>query len=255
MVEKEVDIRKRILRDFNKKEEDFSTLREYNDYLEEVENIIYNLSNNIDVMETNKKIEQYKKDNREQIMKSKTKMGRSENELQEMLELEKQREDERKLELVREEMEIKKKKIRDKEALIDELMFSEGNAKSIVETFATTFQSTKEKTKTPPIQRATQFSTGIKFSNQGAQGFLPIPKLEEGPTFKYNPIIQEIDGPSPPTSREINSRGYINHIRGENQIEKAGGFRSSIACLRALQEAMAGLYHNPFQHQVEPMNL
>ncbi|KAL3288417.1 hypothetical protein HHI36_002863 [Cryptolaemus montrouzieri] len=54
-VEKEVDIRKRVLRDFNKKEEDFNSLREYNDYLEEVETIIYNLCNNIDVTETNKK--------------------------------------------------------------------------------------------------------------------------------------------------------------------------------------------------------
>jgi len=77
MVEKEVNIRKRILRDFNKKEEDFPTLREYNDYLEEIETIIYNLANNIDVIEMNKKIEQYKKDNREQIAKSKSKLDRT----------------------------------------------------------------------------------------------------------------------------------------------------------------------------------
>ncbi|KAG8236334.1 hypothetical protein J437_LFUL010468, partial [Ladona fulva] len=33
-VEKEVDIRKRILKDFNKRQEDFGTLQEFNDYLE-----------------------------------------------------------------------------------------------------------------------------------------------------------------------------------------------------------------------------
>ena len=39
LVEREVDLRKRIARTFNKTEEDFPTLKDYNDYLEEVENI------------------------------------------------------------------------------------------------------------------------------------------------------------------------------------------------------------------------
>lgn len=77
MVEKEIDIRKRVLKDFNKKEDDFPTLREYNDYLEEIETIIYNLTNNIDIVTTNKRIEQYKKDNKELIMKNKVKIGKS----------------------------------------------------------------------------------------------------------------------------------------------------------------------------------
>lgn len=76
MVEKEIDIRKRVLKDFNKKEEDFATLREYNDYLEEIETIIFNLVNNKDVVGTNKRIEQYKKDNKEIIMKNKAKIGK-----------------------------------------------------------------------------------------------------------------------------------------------------------------------------------
>lgn len=74
-VEKEVDIRKRLLKDYNKKEEDFSTLKEYNDYLEEIETIVYNLTNNIDIVGTNKKIEQYKRDNKDIIMKNKTRAG------------------------------------------------------------------------------------------------------------------------------------------------------------------------------------
>lgn len=73
-VEKEVDIRRRVLRDFNKKEEDFASLREYNDYLEEVETIIFNLVNNIDQLETNKKIEKFKKENRELILKNKARV-------------------------------------------------------------------------------------------------------------------------------------------------------------------------------------
>lgn len=252
MVEKEVNIRKRILRDYNKREEDFATLNEYNDYLEEIETIIYNLANNIDVMETNKRIEQYKRDNKDQIVKSKSKLGRSEYELEEMLELEKQKDDERRLELAREEAEAKKKKIREKEALIDELMFSEGNAKNIVKSFANAIQSSnKKEAKSGSQVRATQFSTGIKFGGQGNQSYLSVPKVEEGPLYAYSPIRQQIDGPSPPGWRELQSRGYVSHIRNESQTERAGGFKAHVACLRALQEAMSGLYHNPSQRQAD----
>ncbi|XP_072742809.1 CDK-activating kinase assembly factor MAT1 [Anoplolepis gracilipes] len=249
MVEKEVNIRKRILRDFNKKEEDFATLREYNDYLEEIETIIYNLANNIDVAETNKRVEQYKKDNKEQIAKSKSKLGRSEYELEEMIELEKLKEEEKRKEIVREEIETKKKKIREKEALIDELMFSDANAKNIIESFTFTKVQNKKETKAPV--KVTQFSTGIKFGNQGNQNYLSVPKIEEGPLYSYTPIRQQIEGPSPPGWREIQTRGYVSHVRSECDVDRAGGFKAHVACLRALQEAMAGLYHNPSQRQAE----
>ncbi|XP_017302034.1 CDK-activating kinase assembly factor MAT1 [Diaphorina citri] len=52
-VEKEVEIRKKLLKDYNKVEEDFNSLAEYNDYLEEIEEIVFNLCNNIDILETN----------------------------------------------------------------------------------------------------------------------------------------------------------------------------------------------------------
>ena len=254
MVEKEVDIRKRVLRDFNKKEEDFATLREYNNYLEEIETIIYNLANNIDVVETNKKIEQYKRENREQILKNKSKLSKKEVEIEELIELEKQREKEKMIELARLDKEIEKNKIREKEALIQELMFSEANAKNIVQTFASVIHASKEEKQTAvPVQKVTQFSSGIKFGNQGGNSFMPVPKVEEGPLYSYTKIKQDIEGPTPPDWRELQTDGYLKNIRAENALERAGGFKANIACLRALQEAMVGLYHNPLDKQNEAM--
>lgn len=238
-IEKEVDIRKRVLRDYNKKEEDFNSLREYNDYLEEIETIVYNLTNDIDIVNTNKKIEQHKRDNKEQILKNKNKMGRDEYELEELLELEKQHEELRRNEIKIEEIEAKKKKIREKEALIDELMFSSGNAKNIVETFAQTIKESKEESKVPV--KATQFSTGIQFGRQQTS-FIPIP-TDEGPLFTYKHPVLVADGPRPPNEEDVISRGYINHIKTESEQDRAGGFKSNIACMRALQDALAGLYH------------
>nr|CAH7744141.1 unnamed protein product [Callosobruchus chinensis] len=242
-VEKEVDIRKRVLRDFNKKEEDFATLKEYNDYLEEVESIIYNLTNNIDVVNTNKRIEQYKRDNKDQIMKNKGKLGRDEYELEEILELEKQLEEQRKKEIHMEEIETKKKKIQDKEALIDELMFSNSDAKNIIETFAQQAQQAKEESAKKLPQRATKFSTGIQIGRQSNTTFLPVP-IDEGPLYNYKPVSLSVDGPKPPATEEIFSRGFINHVRAETEQERAGGFKSIIACSRALQDAMSGLFHS-----------
>ncbi|VUZ43763.1 unnamed protein product [Hymenolepis diminuta] len=75
-VQKEVDIRKKVLVDFNKREEDFDTLEDYDAYLELVEDIIYKLCNDIDVDKTRKFIEQYKKDNKDIIKRNRTKLSK-----------------------------------------------------------------------------------------------------------------------------------------------------------------------------------
>lgn len=135
-VDKEVQIRKRILKDFNKKEDDFNSLAEYNDYLEMIEEIVFNLCNNIDIINTNKRIEQYKKENRDVILKNKTKLSKDEIELEELIEVEKEQTDQRKKELAMMEAENRKQKAKNKEDLIDSLMASYEDASAIVDKFA-----------------------------------------------------------------------------------------------------------------------
>ncbi|TYI50206.1 hypothetical protein E1A91_D12G085200v1 [Gossypium mustelinum] len=65
---KEMQIRRRISSIFNKREEDFPSLREYNDYLEEVEDMIFKLIEGIDVQAIEEKITNYQQENAEQIM-------------------------------------------------------------------------------------------------------------------------------------------------------------------------------------------
>lgn len=151
-VEKEVDIRRRILRDYNKKEEDFANVEDYNDYLEEIENIVFNLVNNVDLLNTNRKIEAYKKENRELIMKNKNRLGREEYELECELEREKAEDVARKQELANIELEAKKRKAKEKEALIDELMASYADAAAIVDGYAKKVEQVEEEAKVvPPV--------------------------------------------------------------------------------------------------------
>lgn len=155
-------------------EEDFATVEEYNDYLEEIEYIVFNLCNNIDLLNTNKKIEAYKKENRDIIMKNKNRLGREEYELEMELEREKLEEVHRRQELQSIEQvywakwktklwhghgnrtlfllqEMKKKKLKEKEALIDELMLSYDDAATIVDGYAKKVEQDREEAKIVPI--------------------------------------------------------------------------------------------------------
>ena len=100
-VDKEIEIRRRVLKDFNKTEEDFASLREFGDYQEMVEDIIYSLTNNIDVQETNRQIADYKEANKNFTGKNRQKQNR------EMLELEDILSEEKKLSLARKQLDLK----------------------------------------------------------------------------------------------------------------------------------------------------
>ena len=58
-VEREVDIRRRVAAVFNRREDEFETLRDWNDYLNEVEDITFNLINRIDVAATEERFKAY----------------------------------------------------------------------------------------------------------------------------------------------------------------------------------------------------
>jgi CDK-activating kinase assembly factor MAT1 len=69
-VEKECNIRKKVARCLNKREEDFENLRAYNDYLEQIEMIIFNLVNDVDVERTWNQLEMHRKENAGLIAKN-----------------------------------------------------------------------------------------------------------------------------------------------------------------------------------------
>ncbi|KAJ3269585.1 TFIIH/NER complex subunit [Terramyces sp. JEL0728] len=87
-VEKEVQIRKK-LSFINKRQEDFPSLRDYNDYLEETEEIIFNMINNVDIQETNERIERFRNENKELIERNKQKQLQEERLIQQRIQREK----------------------------------------------------------------------------------------------------------------------------------------------------------------------
>lgn len=66
-IEREIDTRRRLQKVFNKSEEDFDSLAAYNDYLEEVEMITFNLTQGVDVEATERKVRSYENANKASI--------------------------------------------------------------------------------------------------------------------------------------------------------------------------------------------
>lgn len=240
-IDVEVETRKRILQDFNKAEEDFDNLDDYNDYLVEIEDIIYNLIRNINVIETKERIEQYKKENKDIIMRNRMKLKREEQALDELIEEEKIHTQYKRDEVLRDEAEQRSKKLRVDAELIDSLACSNSDARDIVNTYAhikEEIPAPKPKPVAKPPINFTKFSTGVKF-NQSSISSIPI---KEGPLFKYEPVSHQLNGPSCPDISHLESLGYMKYIRPESSQELAGGFLIKTSCLHYIQECVSALY-------------
>lgn len=239
-IDVEVETRKRILQDYNKTEDDFDTLDEYNDYLLEIEDIIYNLVRNINLIETKERIEQYKRENKDIIMRNRMKFKREEQALDELIEEEKMHTQYKRDELLRDEVEQRNKKLRVDAELIDSLAHSNSDARDIINTYAHKKEEIpvlKPKANSKPSINFTKFSTGIKFN----QTSIAI-SIKEGPLFKYESVSHQLNGPLCPDISQLESLGYLKYVRRESNQELAGGFLIKTSCLHYVQECVSSLY-------------
>lgn len=131
-VEKEVAIRRRIAKEFNKRREDFTELRSYNDYLEEVEDITFNLINEIDVPQTEARIAAYRAENAALIEMNFQREEAYAQALKEQEEAEKRERELRALKLRREEEEEREEREKGKREIIDKLETSDKDAVKLV---------------------------------------------------------------------------------------------------------------------------
>ncbi|NWY45802.1 MAT1 factor, partial [Sylvia atricapilla] len=242
-VDKEVEIRKKVLKIYNKREEDFPTLDEYNDFLEEIEEIVFNLTNNVDLENTKKKMELYQKDNKEVIQKNKLKLTREQEELEEALEVERQESEQRRLFMQKEEQLQQMIKRKNKQALLDDLESSDLPASLLLAQHkdrSTQLEMQLEKPK--PVKPVT-FSTGIKMTNETCS-FCPPRSFQRWTSVAASMVVgKEGSGEPSPWVRSLSV--YLTHVRAATPQDLAGGYTSSLACHRALQDAFSGLFWHP----------
>ncbi|KAF5391905.1 hypothetical protein D9757_001743 [Collybiopsis confluens] len=243
-VEKEVAVRRRIAKEFNKRAEDFDDLRSYNDYLEEVENIAFNLINGIDVEATETRIKAYKAAN---AALTSLNLQREEAEalaLKEQEELERREREARAAQLAQQEQQERDERLREEQELINKLETSQKDAHKIV-----------AKSRSAAAKRSSARAASSN-ANSGLLGMAfgaDYAKLLKTRTNKVNNNVPD----EPHVPFQDNYYAYDDLFRllpgGYNDIfsdavrkdregiMRAGGYRVEEAWQRALLSAVAGL--------------
>uniref|UniRef100_A0A3Q2X5T3 CDK-activating kinase assembly factor MAT1 n=1 Tax=Haplochromis burtoni TaxID=8153 RepID=A0A3Q2X5T3_HAPBU len=228
-VDKEVEIRKKVLKIYNKRDFDFPSLREYNDYLEQVEDIVYNLTNNVDVENTKLRMEQYQRENRDVIQRNKAKLTREQEELEELLLQEQQSNEQRRLEVLQEEQRQLQAKRKNKQALLDELV-------RCTRCMAVCMCNDKSSDAISELHY-----DRCSMSDRQTVSLQPVTKIEDV-LYHYRPLQVETYGPPVPELEQLGRLGYLNHVRAAVTQDTAGGYTSGLACYRAIQDAFSGLF-------------
>jgi len=252
LVAKEIHIRKKLQKTFNLKEDDFPTLRAYNDYLEQVETFVLNLTNEIDVDETKQRVEQFQREHEDVIARNRTRRSKDDEWIQKMLYEE---ESHRRAQM--ESMNAAssggnensgttgRKGEEEMRALIAEFMSSDIPAEFIVndkkrQQYLAKMAAEQEKQKNDA-------SSGVRDRSKHHQidqkeQIVPLSAVNDGERFVYEPEKMELNGPPVPSMKELESLGYLKHMRPASLWQLAGGYHESLGCYRALLDAHCDLF-------------
>ncbi|OJA08851.1 hypothetical protein AZE42_10404 [Rhizopogon vesiculosus] len=232
-VEKEVAVRRRIAKEFNKRREDFPDLHTYNDYLEEVEDITFNLINDIDVPQTEARIAAHRTENAVLIELNLQREEQYAHALREQEELERQEKEQRALELRREvEIEREERETSQRE-IIDRLETSTKDAaKVIAKSRAEAMKRSSARTTTSTVLR----SSAQLLRARAAQSTV-IPDPPHIPLQDNWDSYEDLY-----TLKDQYDDMYSDAVRKDREgIMRAGGYRVEEAWDRALRCAVAGL--------------
>jgi len=218
---------------FNKRQEDFPDLRTYNDYLEEVEDITFNLINDIDVPETEARIARYKRENAALIELNVQREEHYAQYLKELEEADRQEREQRALELRRAEEEEREEREKERQELIDKLETSDKSAVKLV-----------ARARAEAQRRATARTASSAFASSSAgRGRGRAAQVATVPDVPHVPLQDDWYAYEDKVTLKDNYDDPISEaVRKDREgIMRAGGYFVEEAWERALRCAVAGL--------------
>ncbi|OAV89597.1 hypothetical protein, variant [Puccinia triticina 1-1 BBBD Race 1] len=236
---------------FNKRQEDFMTLDAYNNYLEEVEDITFNLINGVDVAETEAKIKQFQIENQELIAQNAVHEARQAELSKRQEEAVRKEREERKAELLRLEEEARREEEEIKRATIHSLETSNVSADKLVARQRAVAQkrATARALASDLATKATVAMPSLSglidpSSMEGADVNRPDIEGELGQWDDYSSMfdLKRLDANLQP--------GYIDHdsmrlVLADHALALVGGFEIESVWERQLRSAMMGLFVPP----------
>lgn len=240
-IEREVDIRKRVASIYNETQDDFETLKDYNKYLEMVEDIVFELMYGDNKQKAETDLAAYEKEHKVEILERQMRESQKNADLaqyQEAMDRMKQEKLKIQQQMEMEDAEYQKQQ---KQEMLDKLSNSNANSEEIINQ-ANNIMAKRSNTRKRQLQHINN-QLEQKFENQlpGAQ------KKQEGPKTPFTPFMGD---------REINKRydllkdldgqehlyydPFVNQL-ASNKEYLGSGWRLEAVFERALDEAFMGL--------------
>lgn len=243
-VEREVDVRKRVARTFNQREVDFDSLASFNNYLEEVEGIVFNLVNNVDAQETEAKLQSYEQANRSTILANSVRQKQDD----EQVELRTKYEKELKMQAIKLKRQVEQEEEQIKRdgqvQLIRELATSKGDAESIrikIQSSTLKRSSARRRELENEYSKAAQ-NSAFSFLGRRNRGGEDSPSSMVGGAGRtpFTPFVGDRQVQLLFDQREDYYDPSMESIRSDMQFI-GSGFRVDMAVKQSLSQAFFGL--------------
>ncbi|KAL4065351.1 CDK-activating kinase assembly factor MAT1-domain-containing protein [Scleroderma yunnanense] len=236
-VEKEVAVRRRIAKEFNKRREDFPDLRSYNDYLEEVEDITFNLINEINIPETEARIDAYRKENAALIELNVRRDEQYAQELRDQEEQDRLEREQRAMEARREQELEREEKEKGRREIIDRLETSSKDAAKVI----AKSRAEANKRAASRVAAATTAKSSAQLLRSRAAQSTAVPDVPHVPLqdnwYAYEDMYTRLDR---------YDDMYSEAVRQDREgIMRAGGYKVEEAWERALRSAVTALFLPP----------
>jgi CDK-activating kinase assembly factor MAT1 len=249
-VEREVDIRRRVAAVFNQVEDDFETLRDYNDYLQMVEDLTFDLVSTTDEGKrraAEATLQQWEASHKADIERNKKAGREADASARRHLEAEREAARQRRLDAVREAEEERVQRVKTSEEALDHIAKGQPQqpATKVVLKRRGGAQAVRSATQTPALlPDATDAATS---EVTGAAGRLSIRGLKE----KKRPAAEREQGPYDPFAgydfhpdryrlRDTFSNDWLDGIARDPR-HATGGYDVREYYARAMFEAFAGM--------------
>ncbi|KAI3404908.1 TFB3 [Candida oxycetoniae] len=226
-IEKEIDVRRKVGGIYNKTQEDFATLEEYNQYLELVEEIVFKLSNGIEVEKTEQDLAQYEQEHKIEILeKNMRESQRTANLTKYQDAMERLKQEKLKIQRKMEMEDLEFKKLQQQE-LLDRMSNSDMSSAELIQHHQMQLNK-RNSLRKKQLQQIT---------NKLDQQFIPK-QSEPNNSIPFTPF--EGDRASPMYNTEEYHDPYIFELSSKKEY-LAAGWRLELVFQRALDEAFCGI--------------
>lgn len=243
-IDKETFLRRKLRKIYNLKQDDFATLKEFGDYQERFETLVYNLVFEENVNETNAEIAAFEEKHKELIDRNKRRLDEDQKWVEDQL-----REERAMKARINEHAETDAKEkenaaaVTDTRKIMDELRDSNVAAEVILDRERKKHIEKELEEKDEQEKKRKRNKELLQTRKRAAENMSFNTAIRiAGKAYVHQPLELVINGPPMPSANDIEKMGYLNHIRHASADLVAGGYTSALGCSRALFEARIDLF-------------